>query len=445
MLAAEEVIPDTFFHGGHCGQCLELLGHLSQYSDSIILISGPVGIGKSALKQAFASKDKEKFSFLEVTAELNMDVNSVNIDAKFAEVIDKDVVLLIDDAQNLSPTSVTYLLNLKQSLNTAGRLQIVMFAEPDFAQQLQSKFTSQIHLIELEPLTLVEVKNFLLHLWKMAGNDSELPLTKANVKKIYSLSGGIPGAVQKIAQSMLAGEDINKSIVATRRLSPFAVGLTVSFGVLFCLLAFLWPAADDSVLQQAQPLIAEQNIEVAAQSQELAQLPPEQELLKQEPQDNVVENSPPANDEQLVRLENKIIELQTLLSTEQEARRIAEAKVQQFMLKSSPRKNPGKSLSILSKQEQRILDLPSKNYTLQLLGSSSEAKVKDFIKANKLESKVNYFKTSYQGKAWYILIYGNYSTRVAANAALATLPESIKKLQPWPRDYVSIQRTIKQK
>jgi AAA+ ATPase superfamily predicted ATPase len=70
---------DTFFHGGHWGQCLELLTHLCQYSDSILLVTGPSGIGKSALKQALISNNRDKFVHFEL---------QVKSDLTTAEAID---------------------------------------------------------------------------------------------------------------------------------------------------------------------------------------------------------------------------------------------------------------------------------------------------------------------------------------------------------------------
>ena len=77
---------------------------------------------------------------------------------------------------------------------------------------------------------------------------------------------------------------------------------------------------------------------------------------------------------------------------------------------------------------------------LQLLASTQESKVQDFIKRHKLETMTNYYHVYHQKKSWYILVYGQYESSEAAKLALNTLPENLQTLSPWPRTLKSIRQ-----
>jgi DamX protein len=484
---------DIFFHGGHWGQCLELITHLCQYSDSILLVTGPFGIGKTAMKQAMLSKCGDKFMFCEIEASANLEAEQLmqQIDTGFDVSLakrgiinsrqvtqDLDLVLLIDNSEHLSINLITILFQLKQTFRIPALLHIVLFALPELEQKIQNSalkedFAKKVHVIELEPLTLTETEAFLIHLWKVVGNEGEMRFNRASIKKIYSLSGGIPGKVKQLATSTIAGTEPGKVTSKRSRIAPFTVGLTVSFGVLFCLLAFLWPAADENLVKQQVALVdinsekqdlsndsivgapipvpdlvpvSETAVARSAEPKTEHELEQEAKLAMLSAVESAADLEAQPEDEiqKIQRLENKILALQQQLEQEQQARRAIESKIQEVAYKPRQDQMP-KKIASNTNEERHILEIPSKNYTLQLLGASNEQKVREFIRDNNLSNKARYFRSSYQGKPWFIVIYGNYTNRASANAALASLPVNLKKLQPWPREYVTIQRAIKKK
>ena len=445
MLASEKIAPYTmtettesvmepFFYGGHWGQCLDLISHLCQYSDNLILVIGREGLGKTTLKEALLIRCADKFVFHVCQEAVKLDPRDLieQIDASL-NTSGQDLVLVVDDVQNLPVDMIPVLLKLKQDIKFPWRLHIVLFAEPEFERLIQKaavkeRCADQLRVIELETLTLSDVEAFLLHNWQLAGNHSELPLDKIACKKIFSLSAGNPREVQKLAKSMLEGGDINKLKIVRGALSPFIVGLVVAFGILFCILAFLWPTKDDITTIESQPLTVQNELAL-----------PETDAALEEPVNN-------EDKQTIVKLEEKLLSLEQQLLDEQEARRNVELKLQTALQK--PRIEPVKVQKQKNKmsttgQEKNILNIPATNYTVQLLGAANEAKIKEFIKTNNLTDKARYFKTSYKDKPWYILIYGNYSTKAAANEALNALPPNLKKLQPWPREYKTIHSIIK--
>jgi len=421
------------FHGGHWGQCLELLSHLCQYGDDILLVSGPSGIGKSTMKEALINKDTDRFIVCEVWATPTLTTESFaeRLDLECHNQDNKELLLLIDDAQNLSLDIITLLLQLKQKSAATGLLHIVLFATPELEHKisrsvLKDEFFEQTHSIEIEPLTLAEVEAFLTHEWREVHN-SELLLSKSKCKKIYALSAGIPGKAKQIAREVLAGKDGPSSSQDKSRLSPFAVGITVSFGVLFCILAVIWPSADETVLvKQASPA----ELTVAA----IPQLTKEEpdvvvSTIQVQPQPSVVVVT---DDEKMARLERKLEALQQQLSGEQEARRAAEKKLNHTQVNLKPQ----------ATHETHILAMPGQNYAIQLLGSNNEKKVQAFISNNKLTDKAHYYRGIHKGRSWFVVVYGNYISKAEAQKAVSKLPLALRKLRPWPRQYSKIHNSI---
>lgn len=507
---------DYYFRDGHWGQCLELLSHLCQYGDSINLVCGPSGIGKTAMQQALLRNEADKFNFCVVNATPYLTGESLQeyIDPVIEQhhQSNKDVVLLIDDAQELSMDVLALVLQLKQKSIGRNALKIVLFATADLERNamqsiLKDEFVEHVHIIEIEPLTLTEVEAFLMQQWRLTNNRNDLPLDKSKLKKIFALSGGVPGAVLRLAKDLFGSVKSSTKREADG-LSPVMVGLTVSFGILFCLLAFLWPSADDSLLNKnngvesltvattqtdvdsadaddAAIISAEQTtgtapVQVTAdEAEQHEQVADEHTMPLPEPiaaVETAAELNEPvaiatpkvmSDEEKMARLEQKLASMQQQLAGEQQARRAAEqkyksaltkpvtpptqlpakTKVQAKSLKTPSRRSAAQQSTLiksLSRAEQSILSMPSKNYTLQILGLRDEAKVRDFIRKHKLSDKAYYYKATHKGKPWFVVIYGTYNDKMAARAAIAKMPLALRKLQPWPREFSHVQTSIRQ-
>lgn len=81
---------------------------------------------------------------------------------------------------------------------------------------------------------------------------------------------------------------------------------------------------------------------------------------------------------------------------------------------------------------------PAAGYALQILGTRSESSAKAFVSKN--GGQYRYFKKLHQGQALYVVTYGQFATRAAAQAAIKSLPASVQAGKPWPRTFASIQQ-----
>ena len=96
----------------------------------------------------------------------------------------------------------------------------------------------------------------------------------------------------------------------------------------------------------------------------------------------------------------------------------------------------------LSSFERNLLSYPSANYTVQIVGASSEANIQAFVTAAQLSVTAGYFGTLLNGKPWYVVVAGNFPDRESAAALLSALPDSAKASGPWVRSLAGIQSDI---
>ncbi|MDH5184368.1 MAG: SPOR domain-containing protein [Gammaproteobacteria bacterium] len=82
-------------------------------------------------------------------------------------------------------------------------------------------------------------------------------------------------------------------------------------------------------------------------------------------------------------------------------------------------------------------------YSLQLVAGSARDTIVAFVGKHQLTGSAAVYPTQRNGKPWYVLIYGVYADQAQAKAAVAQLPESVRKLKPWSRSFASIKTDLK--
>lgn len=84
------------------------------------------------------------------------------------------------------------------------------------------------------------------------------------------------------------------------------------------------------------------------------------------------------------------------------------------------------------------------HYTIQLSGAADEASFEAVMHSLSLRGELALVQTLRNDKPWYVLIYGHFADKAAAQGALAQLPESLKKSTPWIRSFSVLQDEIAQ-
>ena len=78
---------------------------------------------------------------------------------------------------------------------------------------------------------------------------------------------------------------------------------------------------------------------------------------------------------------------------------------------------------------------------VQVLGTGVEANAQAFVRQHGGEYR--YFKKVLQGKPLYVVTYGSFATRAAAQASIKALPAKVQAAKPWPRTIASVRQEMK--
>jgi general secretion pathway protein A len=120
------------------------------------------------------------------------------------------VVVIVDEAQNLSPETLEQ-VRLLTNLETASQklLQIILIGQPELREvldrvelrQLAQRITGRYHL---DPLSRAETAAYVNHRLKVAGANGEF-FSAAALREVHRLSGGVPRIINVICDRALLG------------------------------------------------------------------------------------------------------------------------------------------------------------------------------------------------------------------------------------------------
>lgn len=202
----------------------EALAHLSfsmDQGDGFVEITGEVGTGKTTLCRAFLEnlgQDIEiayifnpKLDSIQLIKAIN-DEFGINSDSENSKILidtlnrflldkkaeGKKVILLIDEAQNLTMEVLEQLRLLSNLETTTSKLlQIILVGQPELGdlldsyelRQLSQRITLSCHIT---PMTYKETRDYILHRIEIASQKPGVKFTSGAFRSFYKYSKGIP-------------------------------------------------------------------------------------------------------------------------------------------------------------------------------------------------------------------------------------------------------------
>jgi len=498
-------VPGFKFFPAQRKPVLGQLHHLARYSQLLLVVSGPEGSGKTLLRQALvASTNKQAVQSVVVSAKGASDPASIlrqvaqglqvqrpELPAVLAQVgqlalTGQEVYILVDDAEDLSDAALTSLLSLAIG-SAEGRPHVFLFADSQLLPRLEHVAAGDecFHVIELQPYGEDEAREYLAQRLEGAGQGIEV-LSDDQIVDIHEQSAGWPGVINQVARESLIEAMLARRGAASR--NGFAFSLPRKHLLALCVVAIgvlaawfmqgrvvedvdapvmaqlpLGEAAPPAVSAEAAPPATPAiQFEGANQPLPLPLVGEAQPVIRQPlAQAAGLSGAEEADTEGAAGAADVAPESTPVASTQAPAAPVVSAPVKvapAVVSSAAPAVKPVAPVTaaVPPPIKPQVPTAAAKSvaggdwyaaqagsrYTLQILGARLESGAQAFVKTNGAE--YHYFKKQHQGKPLYVVTYGSFATRDAAQAALRTLPAKVQAGKPWPRNFAGIQQEIAQ-
>lgn len=495
-------------------QRLDLLSHLLEFGHQIVVIQGEAGSGRSRMLRAVADQTRTTWrviycdgatihtapALLEALAtalELGeLDAGVEDLRARLAEIElgGQLCILILDDAENLDDSARAMLFSLAYSEHQRGDLRVVIAGDAycDFGEQLQAVAPegAVIHIVDVPPLDIEDLKTLALSMLPAAAEDSRLD-EGLDLDQLAAAAQGNPG---RMVASLQGGRPVpillgKRAASAARAVGGAVRGFNIrKYAAALAAVAFVLVAVAIGTLlvsrhsenttpgtieitlpapRAQSPALVEQKIPPAAPTVEGLAPPsaePEEPRALPEPaapaqQHNaLVGNAADATraDEAETALANPTPPPPMPASELSEPTRgpmsaaARTASQSATSLKPLPNKKPVEPAAAPKRQAKPVAKPAAstdetlysakwlkrqkpQHYVIQLFGSRDRAATTRFIRDHGLSEKATVLEVKLKGAPWFVVVTGLYTTRTAANSAIRAMPAPLTRQKPWPR------------
>lgn len=480
-------------------QRLDLVQHLSEYADLLLLIQGAHGAGKTLLLKQLLERSRDHWMVCVIEAnplttrdqllsqfghQLGLNLRDVDVSDLLGVIKERltalqragrVVILIVDDAHALAVPVLDLLLTLFELRNDDAKLvRILLFAEPVIEETLRSPALRSLkqqftHTLEIPPLTKEQVGSFLEHVFEDREYSGLFPLSSNLVQKAYELSGGIPGRLIEIADTLANEEAVagtQEEFIALPKLKKLsrsqvllivgAITLVIPPLIFQDEINRFFEAEETSVVIADRPGSVALPIPSPKEPQSTKEVDVKAPVLEKLPlieQPKAIDNKElevlvreSANEGTTATPREISTNSETLTPKQQDANVVNPVSTE--LLQDEKSQGSGEKKVAQTDKHPEMLDhawlmsRPGDHFTLQLLGVREESALLAFVRDNQLENKVAYLKTTHRGNAWHVLFYGDYQSREAAVANRDRLVQQLRGVKPWPRSFASIHEQL---
>ena len=216
--------PKFFYAGTALMQRLDLLTHLTQFGESVVVVTGPPGSGKSTLMSRFVDQANSQWRLcvldgsemeqmtVRLSQALRIDAaaNENDLVSRWAAQADASqlLVVLIDNAEQLDQPACNRLCGLL-SQPQGERVRIILFGSQDIQQRVKQALEERAcsrttQMLEVPRLSAEETSSYLMYRLAVAGFSGESPFTATEVRAICKAADGRPAEINRLAHDALA-------------------------------------------------------------------------------------------------------------------------------------------------------------------------------------------------------------------------------------------------
>lgn len=459
-----------FYSTPELTQRINLIHHLLQHSEQLLLVLADDGKGKTTMLNQIVANASEHWKVFTVTSTPTLSEQTlitallatfnVRTDGKTPATLRDNLrthiaatryngqlpVLLIDDAHMLPLETLSFLVRLVMTGEPQTRMRVLLFCEPQItsifaAPEFEIMRNTLIHTLDIPPFSEKQVRGYLLFHLNQARYSAANPFTDSVVHGLYETSEGIPARIEELAQEYLtrqADRPPTQSLKLPRPPRPriglrhaLVLGaLVLVFGLLILITGWIKRALFSPADEAPLPLPAATKPASPQSLPPALQMPPATPPVAVPPA-AIVPSTVAGTPAEAFSATHDGLPTVTTVSPLPES----EAELPDEEDFSSI---PGiYSDTWLKKQNPAA-------YTLQILSTYEKDAIPGFIERHRIQGDFALIVTKRRGKPYYKLVYGLFDGREQAVAALNRLPASLRRTtRPWPRPMQTIQAEIK--
>ena len=411
------------------------------------------------------------------------------------------LLVAVDQAHFLGIESLELLRQLYEQ--SAGALHLLLVGEYQVEQMatLAGFDSGQLKLLELEPLTVAETGEYVLGLLQSVGYAGELPLSADQLAVLHEQSAGNIAEINLLVPTLLNDRSKGESggfklAIPVSHIAAIVV-LLAAIGASYWYQGGKAPGVEPAVVPSS-----EENTEGSSESGRVSRelkLPPEAPRQQQLPELSTPEerrvaevgqgeragvNVAPERPMTETAIPKKVIPqkqaptvvqpkaeqsrpapaIKQPVAAESVARPAADtgkpvrgdsaapavvessAKAKAPVKKKIPERaqaQPRKAPVSIPPREQRLLDMDSDAFVLQLMGSVEEQRARDLVKEHIGRIPLTYFESLLKGRPWFVVVTGPYKDKDAARRGIGALPGKLQREKPWVRSVSGVQEEIR--
>ena len=481
---ADAIEDDLFYAEPGRQQKLDILLHLTQYGNELVLVAGPPGSGKTTLLQQYLLKALDNWIVACIDAQNGIDerkllqqlFHQMNMDfqgAAHSELFERmqhhfdtlqhnaqQAVLLIDNAEQLPVTAFKRVLEMA-ALTSADKkplLRVILFGTRTLDENfINPLLDSQTHIfrrnIDLLPFSQIHTTHYILHRLSAANFASDKPFTDAVLQKIHKQSIGWPGKINHLAHNVLieslpAVDSILGKIPNVNKVRAVAAltGIALVGTLLFFQDKFnAWLASEPTTTASQFSPASLPPVTAPVTTSNEAPIP--DVISKPEPssQKSAEKNA----DADITFTQESTKDTNTKPSTFIAPPLIAEEETGPEAVR-----HPVDTVTLPATDTSPIpADLPGfrnawilkqnpDHYTLQLVAGNNINTLRSFIRQHSLNEPLAIYHTIRKGKTWFGLIQYRYPNKQAALDARDQLPAALRRQNPWIRQFSALQKDL---
>lgn len=452
------------FFGAHGRQSLAAqLLHLLHFSDSLSLLTGDRGTGKTTFANYLKSQlSDQDYVFFDSGTELE---GSRHLLYRLAETIglavssedslarlqarlkewnefsggSLQVYILIDDADALSKETLLTLIDLARAGDAGSCWHILLLGQPNLADAvlaLPSIDDERPQAFSMPEISQEFVADYLAFRLSEAGYEGDNPFTEADEESIWITSSGDLNSVNTNAEISM----LERAAVPSREAIKVPwLHLSALFALALILVVAWWGYEREDISESITIALPTSQMTSSTEFDGVSGSPSSDldESVVQSPKTLVVQDSSVLASQPVSPVPDPLMVSGSFSANSAEINNVAATP-------KIPSAEPAtEKLPSYSNDETALLALNPEHFTLQVLAAESKSGVEAFIRANST-APLRSYQTKRAGKPWYVVVLGDYPSAEDAKRATQKLPKNLQKAGPWPRKLASVQQQIKE-